>query len=196
MTGAEQLGGLGGECCNAVGWVSAAMQLVAGRYQGMAPVPWHGALQAITMRRILWAPRRLDSGISCKTCKSTACWPVPPLLHAVAEALIAPAMPSTTARAGGIFMPIINSLSLNAGSKPSDWWGPAPCCRLSAAASLMPASNFFSHNAGSKPSESDAWLLAMFQRLAVRRSICIPSAALTEHQLPAVRRSAQQLTFP
>ncbi|PRW20804.1 Dicarboxylate transporter chloroplastic [Chlorella sorokiniana] len=38
----------------------------------------------------------------------------------VAEALIAPAMPSTTARAGGIFMPIINSLSLNAGSKPND----------------------------------------------------------------------------
>ena len=38
----------------------------------------------------------------------------------MAEALIAPAMPSTTARAGGIFMPIINSLSLNAGSKPSE----------------------------------------------------------------------------
>ena len=37
----------------------------------------------------------------------------------VAEALIAPAMPSTTARAGGIFMPIINSLSLADGSKPS-----------------------------------------------------------------------------
>eukprot|EP00887_Chlorella_sp_A99_P001863 scaffold19.g1863.t1 len=38
----------------------------------------------------------------------------------VAEACIAPAMPSTTARAGGIFMPIINSLSLSAGSKPND----------------------------------------------------------------------------
>ena len=37
----------------------------------------------------------------------------------VAETVIAPAMPSTTARAGGIFMPIINSLSLSAGSKPS-----------------------------------------------------------------------------
>ena len=37
----------------------------------------------------------------------------------IAEVLIAPAMPSTTARAGGIFMPIINSLSLSAGSKPS-----------------------------------------------------------------------------
>lgn len=34
----------------------------------------------------------------------------------IAEALIAPAMPSTTARAGGIFMPIINSLSLASGS--------------------------------------------------------------------------------
>lgn len=34
------------------------------------------------------------------------------------EALIAPAMPSTTARAGGVFLPIINSLSLSAGSKP------------------------------------------------------------------------------
>lgn len=37
----------------------------------------------------------------------------------IAEVFIAPAMPSTTARAGGIFMPIINSLSLSAGSKPS-----------------------------------------------------------------------------
>ena len=36
----------------------------------------------------------------------------------VAEALVAPAMPSTTARAGGIFMPIINSLALASGSKP------------------------------------------------------------------------------
>lgn len=38
----------------------------------------------------------------------------------LAEMFIAPAMPSTTARAGGIFMPIMNSLSLNAGSKPSE----------------------------------------------------------------------------
>lgn len=38
----------------------------------------------------------------------------------VAEALIAPAMPSATARAGGIFMPIIKSLSLNVGSKPGE----------------------------------------------------------------------------
>ncbi|KAK9820754.1 hypothetical protein WJX81_000132 [Elliptochloris bilobata] len=38
---------------------------------------------------------------------------------AVAEALLAPAMPSTTARAGGIFMPIINSLSLASDSKPN-----------------------------------------------------------------------------
>ncbi|KAJ4897289.1 hypothetical protein Rs2_24083 [Raphanus sativus] len=29
-------------------------------------------------------------------------------------------MPSTTARAGGIFLPIIESLSLSAGSKPGD----------------------------------------------------------------------------
>lgn len=38
----------------------------------------------------------------------------------VAEACIAPAMPSTTARAGGIFMPIINSLSQSSGSMPND----------------------------------------------------------------------------
>ncbi|KAL0718425.1 hypothetical protein Bca4012_067747 [Brassica carinata] len=38
----------------------------------------------------------------------------------ISEALIAPAMPSTTARAGGIFLPIIKSLSLSAGSKPND----------------------------------------------------------------------------
>lgn len=38
----------------------------------------------------------------------------------LAEAAIAPAMPSTTARAGGIFMPIINSLSLASGSKPGE----------------------------------------------------------------------------
>ncbi|GFY95486.1 dicarboxylate transport 2.1 [Actinidia rufa] len=36
------------------------------------------------------------------------------------EALIAPAMPSTTARAGGVFLPIIKSLSLAAGSKPGE----------------------------------------------------------------------------
>ncbi|EIE27528.1 Sodium/sulfate symporter [Coccomyxa subellipsoidea C-169] len=36
----------------------------------------------------------------------------------VAEACLAPAMPSTTARAGGIFMPIINSLALASGSEP------------------------------------------------------------------------------
>ncbi|KAF1882095.1 hypothetical protein Lal_00038739 [Lupinus albus] len=34
------------------------------------------------------------------------------------EVLIAPAMPSTTARAGGVFLPIIKSLSLAAGSEP------------------------------------------------------------------------------
>ncbi|PIA55162.1 hypothetical protein AQUCO_00800116v1 [Aquilegia coerulea] len=38
----------------------------------------------------------------------------------ISEALIAPAMPSTTARAGGVFLPIIKSLSLSAGSKPRD----------------------------------------------------------------------------
>lgn len=38
----------------------------------------------------------------------------------ISEALIAPAMPSTTARAGGVFLPIIKSLSLSAGSKPGD----------------------------------------------------------------------------
>ena len=36
----------------------------------------------------------------------------------IAEAVLAPAMPSTTARAGGIFMPIINSLALSSGSEP------------------------------------------------------------------------------
>ncbi|KAJ4847144.1 cytochrome P450-dit2 [Turnera subulata] len=38
----------------------------------------------------------------------------------LSEALIAPAMPSTTARAGGVFLPIIKSLSLSAGSQPGD----------------------------------------------------------------------------
>jgi di/tricarboxylate transporter len=38
----------------------------------------------------------------------------------IAEAFLAPAMPSTTARAGGIFMPIINSLSLASGSEPGE----------------------------------------------------------------------------
>ncbi|KAK2662918.1 hypothetical protein Ddye_001492 [Dipteronia dyeriana] len=38
----------------------------------------------------------------------------------ISEALIAPAMPSTTARAGGIFLPIIKSLSLSSGSNPGD----------------------------------------------------------------------------
>ncbi|URE49843.1 Sodium:sulfate symporter transmembrane region [Musa troglodytarum] len=38
----------------------------------------------------------------------------------ISEAFIAPAMPSTTARAGGVFVPIIKSLSLQSGSKPGD----------------------------------------------------------------------------
>ncbi|RZS01676.1 hypothetical protein BHM03_00031629 [Ensete ventricosum] len=38
----------------------------------------------------------------------------------ISEAFIAPAMPSTTARAGGVFLPIIKSLSLRYGSKPGD----------------------------------------------------------------------------
>eukprot|EP00197_Chlamydomonas_leiostraca_P013069 CAMPEP_0202870626 /NCGR_PEP_ID=MMETSP1391-20130828/16250_1 /ASSEMBLY_ACC=CAM_ASM_000867 /TAXON_ID=1034604 /ORGANISM="Chlamydomonas leiostraca, Strain SAG 11-49" /LENGTH=530 /DNA_ID=CAMNT_0049551235 /DNA_START=165 /DNA_END=1758 /DNA_ORIENTATION=+ len=38
----------------------------------------------------------------------------------VAETLLAPAMPSTSARAGGIFMPIIKSLSAASGSHPND----------------------------------------------------------------------------
>ncbi|KAM0949020.1 putative solute carrier family 13 [Dioscorea sansibarensis] len=38
----------------------------------------------------------------------------------VSEALIAPAMPSTTARGGGVFLPIIKSLSLSAGSRPRE----------------------------------------------------------------------------
>jgi DASS family divalent anion:Na+ symporter len=38
----------------------------------------------------------------------------------ISEALISPAMPSTTARAGGVFLPIIKSLSLSSGSKPND----------------------------------------------------------------------------
>jgi hypothetical protein len=42
-----------------------------------------------------------------------------------AEALVAPAMPSTTARAGGIFMPVITSLSAAAGSMPGERAGSA-----------------------------------------------------------------------
>uniref|UniRef100_A0A0D6R1C5 Dicarboxylate transporter 2.1, chloroplastic n=1 Tax=Araucaria cunninghamii TaxID=56994 RepID=A0A0D6R1C5_ARACU len=38
----------------------------------------------------------------------------------VSEALMGPAMPSTTARAGGVFLPIIKSLSLSNGSLPND----------------------------------------------------------------------------
>lgn len=38
----------------------------------------------------------------------------------IAEGIIAPAMPSTSARAGGIFMPIIKSLSEAAGSYPGE----------------------------------------------------------------------------
>ncbi|KAK8970920.1 hypothetical protein KSP40_PGU011825 [Platanthera guangdongensis] len=38
----------------------------------------------------------------------------------LSEAIIAPAMPSTTARAGGVFLPIIKSLSLSSGSRPGE----------------------------------------------------------------------------
>ncbi len=40
----------------------------------------------------------------------------------IAETLLAPAMPSTSARAGGIFMPIIKSLSESSGSFPGRVW--------------------------------------------------------------------------
>ena len=45
----------------------------------------------------------------------------------VAEAIVAPAMPSSTARAGGIFMPIIASLAHGGGSEPGEhkWGGTA-----------------------------------------------------------------------
>ncbi|KAK9065115.1 hypothetical protein SSX86_016498 [Deinandra increscens subsp. villosa] len=39
---------------------------------------------------------------------------------AICEAVISPAMPSTTARAGGIFLPIINSLAIAVESRPKD----------------------------------------------------------------------------
>lgn len=39
---------------------------------------------------------------------------------AICEAIISPAMPSSTARAGGIFLPIINSLAIAAESRPKD----------------------------------------------------------------------------
>lgn len=39
---------------------------------------------------------------------------------ALSEAIIAPAMPSSTARAGGIFLPIIKSLAMSADSMPKD----------------------------------------------------------------------------
>ncbi|XP_022879550.1 dicarboxylate transporter 2.1, chloroplastic-like isoform X3 [Olea europaea var. sylvestris] len=38
----------------------------------------------------------------------------------LSEAVISPAMPSTTARAGGIFLPIIKSLAVGADSRPKD----------------------------------------------------------------------------
>ncbi|WOK96240.1 hypothetical protein Cni_G04947 [Canna indica] len=44
----------------------------------------------------------------------------------ISEVFIAPAMPSTTEGAGGVFLPIIQSLSLSAGSKPRD----GSACRL------------------------------------------------------------------
>ncbi|KAJ9564653.1 hypothetical protein OSB04_000619 [Centaurea solstitialis] len=39
---------------------------------------------------------------------------------AICEAVISPAMPSSTARAGGIFLPIINSLAIAGESRPKD----------------------------------------------------------------------------
>ncbi|KAM0053557.1 putative solute carrier family 13 [Helianthus debilis subsp. tardiflorus] len=39
---------------------------------------------------------------------------------AIGEAIISPTMPSATARAGGIFLPVINSLAIASGSSPHD----------------------------------------------------------------------------
>lgn len=46
----------------------------------------------------------------------------------VAEGLISPAMPSTTARAGGIFVPIMRSVAQNAGSQPGLCWPKQAYC--------------------------------------------------------------------
>jgi DASS family divalent anion:Na+ symporter len=43
---------------------------------------------------------------------------------AAAEVLVCPAMPSTTSRAAGIFMPVITSVSKAAGSYPGDFAAP------------------------------------------------------------------------
>lgn len=73
------------------------------------------------------AERKAGVAAYCRGCSACCAIPYcvfhvlpPPCSLSVAEVFIAPAMPSTTARAGGIFMPIINSLSLSAGSKPSE----------------------------------------------------------------------------
>lgn len=85
----------------------------------------------------------------------------------IAEALIAPAMPSTTARAGGIFMPIMNSLSLASDSKPGELWRVLAYTSAAAVALLdpkfvfIPLMNSLSLSCDSKPGESLLFVQAL-----------------------------------
>ena len=69
-----------------------------------------------------------------------------------AEALIAPAMPSTTARAGGVFLPIISSLSKQAGSLPGATAGKVSALSSGAAGpALLGVTRCYSGSSASGP---------------------------------------------
>ncbi|XP_041994866.1 dicarboxylate transporter 2.1, chloroplastic-like [Salvia splendens] len=95
-------------------------------------LPFHAAFSAFT-NEVIWlitisfffARSFVKTGLGDRTAMYFVKWLGKSTLGlsyglTLSEALIAPAMPSTTARAGGVFLPIIQSLSLSAGSFPGE----------------------------------------------------------------------------
>lgn len=107
----------------------------------------------------------------------------------VSEALIAPAMPSTTARAGGVFLPIISSLSLAAGSKPNE-----PSKKKLGAYLIM--SQFQAAGASSALFLTAAAQNLLCMKLAEELGVRIASPWLTWFKVAAVPAAAALLATP
>ncbi|CAI7780056.1 unnamed protein product, partial [Closterium sp. NIES-54] len=91
---------------------------------------------------------------------------------AASEALLAPAMPSTTARAGGVFLPIIDSLSKRFDSRPND-----PSSKKLGAFLIMTQLQTSAHSSAMFLTGAGQNLLCM--KLAQEMGVAIPNAFAT-----------------
>ncbi|CAI5468183.1 unnamed protein product [Closterium sp. Yama58-4] len=91
---------------------------------------------------------------------------------AASEALLAPAMPSTTARAGGVFLPIIDSLSKRFDSRPND-----PSSKKLGAFLVMTQLQASAHSSAMFLTGAGQNLLCM--KLAQEMGVAIPNAFST-----------------